>query len=173
MKGDGEKKQLKPSEIQGFISVVEDSDVKSNCSICNRGTKVNTAGNAASLFNSDGRVECKRCVVSIANRKYAYLYTTEYLLRYNKRYFTVENVRQYVNEEFEFADQIANTIAIIVRDLVTNGAVGIYSRQRNGHRYAVLNSSLLKEREIAEFAAVKGFGFKDGVKTRPVAGARA
>jgi hypothetical protein len=166
VKGDGKKEGLKLSEIEGFISVLGDSDVKSNCSICNRGTKVNSAKNAVDLFKVDNRVECKRCIISIASRKYAHEYTVEYLLRYNKRYFTVENVRQYVNEEFEHADQITNTIAIIVRDLASFGAVGIYSRQRNGHRYVVLNSSLLKERELAEYATVKGFGFKDGVKIK-------
>ncbi len=155
---------MKTNDIDEFFSVLSDPEIRSNCSICKRATKVNTNKMALGVLKGENRFTCKKCLNSIANRKYAFLYTADYLLRFNKKYFTVENIRRYVHEEFEHADRVVNNIPSIVRDLVTLGVVDIYNKQYNGHRYIVRNIARLQDNDVAAYAVIKGFGFKDGVK---------
>jgi len=147
-----------------FISVLSDPEIKSNCVICDRASKVNTVKNAVSVVCGENRAQCKKCLMSIAKRKFAMFYVTEYIERFNKKFFTVENVHKYIEDRFVHAELIAHNIANVVRDLVTTGVIGIYNKQYNGHRYVVKNVSMLKEPEIMAFVTLKGYGFKDGVK---------
>jgi len=164
MGGTREKKQMNHGEIEDFLSVLSEPEIKSNCTICQRLAKVNNMKTALEVFKMEDHVRCKKCLFSISKRKYALLYTIEFLVKYNKKYFTVENIRRYVIDEFEHGDEIVNTLAIIMRDLISLGVIGIYNKQYNGHRYVVLNMERIHDHDVSSYALLRGFGFKDGIK---------
>lgn len=152
-------------ELADLVSILEISDVESSCAICTV-MKSKLEMKPSDLFTGDGHSTCKKCVISIAKRKHAFLYMIDYLTRYNKTFFTVAEVKKYLERESAHARTVIYSIAIIVRDLLTAGYVKIYNHRPNGDLYMLTGKKMTKTvaSSVKPFVLMKGFGFKDGAK---------
>lgn len=152
-----------------IAEILSDDDVKQNCAIC---TKIKDAINSINFELEHNNIieliekkTCLECIVSLAKRKYAYLYTMQYLDEYDVAFFKTNQVRSFIEMRCPFHNLINPHVIKVVMDLLVSELIEVYNNK--GRRtYKVIESKDCKDcDEIRNFCLLRGFGQENGIKT--------
>jgi len=151
-----------------YVSMLDHDTVKNTCRVCPRTRKLEFEKNSdlGKIYSTSEKKMCNRCLVSLARRKLAYSYIMDYFNVTGKKYFTISNIKIYLEDSYdEDVKFVSQALPIIIRELIACGYIEIFLDRNNGRRYKLVDLEIESKAESNKSEILmKGFGFANGVK---------